>query len=105
MIRQFFRSTMPYQYFYVLLKETLNKQIPEKFLDYNAVDWMRIGSHTVLIRVNDLAAGLSPQEYELITTQRSAELSDQRLEELRLLFWFLAKIQSDQDLMNELEGK
>lgn len=103
-MRQFIRQTRPYQNLYNILKELLNEQIPQKFKQYEDIDWQRLASHTVMEKVSVEVRNLTAEEYDLIVTHRAAEMTDVRINELRSLFFFLAKIQADSDLVEELKG-
>jgi hypothetical protein len=96
------RSNRPYQEIHTLLK-SLQFILPDNFREYEEIEWEKLASHSVLTKMNYLIMNMSSIEKEMIISKRNHELPDRRWEELSLVFWILAKIQSDQDMMEFLK--
>lgn len=98
------RKGSDYYELYKLIKDFFGRK-NINFLDYDQIDWINIGSHTVLERTNNLVIMLNFEEYNHIADGDVTSFSNERIDELRLIFWLLAKIQCDFELLKDLSGK
>jgi hypothetical protein len=98
------RSVKPYHYVYKIFEDLRIVSSPDTLKSYDEIDWTRVASHSILLKMDALIQDLGREEYVYIIDQKSDKLSNERLNDLRLLFWTLAKIQSDLEIMDEIKN-
>lgn len=98
-------SLKRYHQLYDLLCDLFKEQPPTGFKSYFDIDWSLLGNTNLLMKMNDAAASLSNEEYGHIIDGTTTVIPKDRLKELMPLFYFLAKIQSDADLLEEIKTK
>ena len=96
------RSVKPYHHIYKILEDLQVVASPARIKDYEEIDWTIIAGHTTLLRMDLLIQEMDKEEYVCVVDQKSDMLSKSRISDLGLVFWTLAKIQSDQDIIEEI---
>ncbi len=103
------RSNKPYYEFYTLLRSWLFNQNyihhPDDIRECDAIEWDKISVLSVISKVNVLVQNLEVHEFNMIVNKEVYKFSDKRIRELELLFWMLAKLQTEYDLIEFLKKR
>lgn len=103
------RSNKPYYEFYVLLRAWLFNygfiHHTEDMIECDKIEWEKITIVSALSKINILVLGLEVHEFNMIVSKEIYKFSDERIKELDLLFWILAKLQTEYDLIEFLKKR
>lgn len=88
---------------YIFLKEIFTQG--NSFKKYENIDWTIFGSHTALLRCENMVKDLTKEEQSHFIKENTANMSDDRLKHLMPLFYLLAKIQCSSEMLVELRGE
>lgn len=103
---KFSRTTIPvdaqYGKLYEFIKDVFT--VGSNYRKYESIDWEMFGSHTVLLRHDDMIRKMTLEEYNSFLRENTAMLSDLRIKEFMPIFHLLAKIQCSEDLLVEIRG-
>ena len=109
MTRIFIRNTSSrkdYDALYEILKSYLRVKFKDVYVkEYVSIEWDKIFSEKTLKKANEEATSLNSVEKDAILNKTFVQISFQRFENLRSLFFILSKVSADEDFLSEFVNK
>lgn len=97
-----FHKKRKFDKLYSLVSEYYAIRYSKKIKPYEIIDWTKICSLNILDELEEIIETLKKNEYDMVAYGNISNFPSINIAYFEKLFWFMAKIQSDEDAIEEL---